>query len=243
MPLKRRDPDFETSENLATLKPYQQYQNELASQGQTFDPRVGSVVTQDQYKENHKNDSGKGWVKALALGGMGALMGGPLLGGLGGGGGGAAAATVPAIPTAVSGVPAGLTAATVAGHSMSPGLGSIISSLIGFGGGLLDNGPDPQRKSSFAGVRGADPREILQSLMRDINGAGQGAVKQLGQGVKLRSMANSSVGFKNDPASIDPSLLTKPGIDLGPMFGDPLASEQAVPRAPGSIPTRLRTRQ
>src|SRR4051812_35407418 len=95
------------------------------------------------------------------------------------------------LPQAASATPAATSsaapaAAAAAGKSMTPGWASIISALIGFGGGAL-NGPDQQFKKSFDSNPATDPRTLLSNANAAATSMGQALTKRANQGVKLRT--------------------------------------------------------
>lgn len=115
---------------------------------------------------------------------------------------------------------------------LDPILGSIISGLFSFGGSALAGDPT-QKRNSFAGSN-VDPKQLLGEYWKNLNTVGGAASEKLKAGTTLRnSVAPTPPGFKvSDPASIDPSLLHFPGLDLGSIFGKPASAGPVTPLTP-----------
>jgi hypothetical protein len=108
--------------------------------------------------------------------------------------------------------------------TISPGLGLLLSSLIGFGGSAL-SASGQQHAKPYTGA--ADPQKLLLDAMGQNKGMGQALVDKARKGVQLRTTVQSPAGFAQDPAIANPDLLKFPGLDIGDIFGAP--AKPAVP--------------
>ena len=107
----------------------------------------------------------------------------------------------------------------------------LVSSLAGAAGGLIGGGSD-QEINSFEGTQ-LDPVNMGVRSSQLISGAGDVLAKRAGKGIQLRGVGVQQPGgysggglpmniglSGSDPALKDPSMLTRPGVDFGNMFGD-----------------------
>lgn len=105
---------------------------------------------------------------------------------------------------------------------IDPGTVALISSLLGFTGGLFGGDEDTQQKRrSFTESPVTDPRQVLSEAILNTRNMGGALAEKVRKPIQLKSRAVSSVGR---PSSIDPASFATEGLNLGPMFGSPVQS-------------------